>query len=309
MRIAIMGSGGLGGYYGGMLARAGEDVTFIARGAHLEAISADGLTVKLPSSEEFTIDAKATSDPGEIGPVDLVLFCVKTYDTDAAAEQISPMVGPNTMIASLQNGVDNGEKIEKVFGAGHYVPGVSYVNGLIERPGVIFVRSANMTSFGEMDGSVTPRIDELVGSMRHAGVEVESRTDMRSFLWEKFVAICGVGGAEILARQPIGPVLATPETKDLLVRLLHEVVAVAQGVGANVSSEFPDQLVEFASSRLPPTHRSSMFADLLEGKRLEAESLNGTVVRLGREQGVNIPLNFAVYAALKPYADGPPAPP
>jgi len=305
MRIAIMGSGGLGGYYGGMLARAGEDVTFIARGAHLEAILADGLTVKLPSAEEFTLDAKATNDPGEIGPVDLVLFCVKTYDTDAAAEQIRPMVGPETMIASLQNGVDNGERIEKVFGGGHFVPGVSYVNGLIEKPGVIFVRFAHMTSFGEMGGSVPPRIEQLVGSMYHAGVEVESRTDMQSFLWEKFVAICGVGGAEILARQPIGPVLATPETKDLLIRLWQEGVAVAQGVGANVSSEFPDQLVELVS-KLPPTHRTSMFFDLLEGKRLEVESLNGTLVRLGREQGVNTPLNFAVYAALKPYVDGPP---
>ena len=216
---------------------------------------------RVAAAEEFTIDAKATNDPGEIGPVDLVLFCVKTYDTDAAAEQIRPMVGPETMIASLQNGVDNGERIEKVFGGGHFVPGVSYVNGLIEKPGVIFVRFAHMTSFGEMDGSVPPRIEQLVGSMRHAGVEVESRTDMQSFLWEKFVAICGVGGAEILARQPIGPVLATPETKDLLISLLQEVV-VAQGVGANLLPELPDQLIEIASNRLPPTHRTSMFADL-----------------------------------------------
>ena len=304
MRIAIMGSGGLGGYYGGMLARAGEDVTFIARGAHLEAIRADGLTVKLPSGEEFTLDAKATNDPSEIGPVDLVLFCVKTYDTDAAAEQIRPTVGPETMIASIQNGVDNGERIEKFSGAGHFVPGVSYVNGLIEKPGVIFVRSAHMTSFGEMNGSLTPRIEQLVKLFHHAGIDVESRTDMQSFLWEKFVAICGVGGAEILARQSMGPVLATPETKDLLVGLLQEVVVVAHGVGANLSPELPDQLVEFASNNVPPTHRSSMFLDLLEEKRLEVESLNGTVVRLGREQGVDTPLNFAVYAALKPYENG-----
>ena len=308
MRIAIMGSGGLGGYYGGMLARAGEDVTFVARGAHLDAILAEGLTVKLPSAEEFTLSAKATIDPSEIGPVDLVLFCVKTYDTDAAAEQIRPLVGPETMIASLQNGVDNGERIEKVFGAGHFVPGVSYVNGLIEKPGVIFVRFAHMTSFGEMNGSVPPRIEQLVDAFHHAGIEVESRTDMQSFLWEKFVAICGVGGAEILARQPLGPVLATPEAKDLLVSLLQEVVAVAQGVGANLSTEFPDQVIELVS-KLPPTHRTSMFADLLEGKRLEVESLNGTVVRLGRKQGVSTPLNFAVYAALKPYVDGPPTAP
>ena len=189
-------------------------------------------------------------------------------------------------------------------GAGHFVPGVSYVNGLIEKPGVIFVRSAHMTSFGEMNGSLTPRVEQLVKSFHHAGIDVESRTDMQSFLWEKFVAICGVGGAEILARQSMGPVLATPETKDLLVGLLQEVVVVAHGVGANLSPELPDQLVEFASNNVPPTHRSSMFLDLLEEKRLEVESLNGTVVRLGREQGVDTPLNFAVYAALKPYENG-----
>ena len=129
MRMAIMGSGGLGGYYGGMLARAGEDVTFIARGAHLEAIRSDGLTVKLPSGGEFTIDAKATNDPGEIGPVDLVWFCVKTYDTDAAAEQIRPMVGPETMIASIQNGVDNERKIEGIFGPGILFPASAMLMG------------------------------------------------------------------------------------------------------------------------------------------------------------------------------------
>ena len=207
---------------------------------------------------------------------------MKTYDTDAAAEQIRPTVGPETMIASIQNGVDNGERIEKFSGAGYFVPGVSYVNGLVEKPGVIFVRSAHMTSFGEMNGSLTPRIEQLVKSFHHAGIDVESRTDMQSFLWEKFVAICGVGGAEILARQSMGPVLATPETKDLLVGLLQEVVVVAHGVGANLSPELLDQLVEFASNNVPPTHRSSMFLDLLEEKRLEVESLNGTVVRLTR---------------------------
>ena len=161
-----------------------------------------------------------------------------------------------------------------------------------------------MTSFGEIDGSLTPRIEQLVGSIEHAGVEVESRTDMQSFLWQKFVAICGVGGAEILARQPMGPVLATPETKDLMIRLLQEGVAVAQGMGIDLPPELPSKVIELVSNRLPPTHRTSMFEDLLEGKRLEVEALNGTLVRLGREHGVETPLHFAVYAALKPYVNG-----
>ena len=161
-----------------------------------------------------------------------------------------------------------------------------------------------MTSFGEIDGSLTPRIEQLVGSIEHAGVEVESRTDMQSFLWDKFVAICGVGGAELLARQPLRPALDTPETKDLMIRLLQEGVAVAQGVGIDLPPELPAKLIEFLSNRLPPTHRTSMFEDLLEGKRLEVEALNGTLVRLGREHGVETPLHFAVYAALKPYVNG-----
>ena len=260
--------------------------------------------MKLPSGEEFNLDAKATRAAGEIGPVDLVWLCVKTYDTDAAAEQIRPMVGPETMIVSIQNGVDSEKRIEGIFGPGHFVPGVSYVNGLIEKPGVIFVRFAGMTSFGEINGSVTSRIEQLVGSLQQAGVEVESRIDMPSFLWDKCVVICGVGGAEILARQPMGPVLATPETTDLMIRLLREGVAVAQGMGIDLSPELPDKLIELAHNRIPPTHRTSMFEDLLEGKRLEVEALNGTLVRLGSEHGVETPLHFAVYAALKPYVNG-----
>ena len=306
MRIAIMGAGGLGGYYGGMLARAGQDVTLIARGAHLEAIKANGLTVKLPTPEEFNLAIPATDDPAEVGVVDLVLLCVKTYDTETTAELIRPMVGPETMIASVQNGVDNGEVIDRVLGPGHFVPGVIYMNALIESPGVIFVPVTILASFGEMNGSLTPRVEGLVNTFRDAGVDVESRTDMKDFLWDKFVAICAVGGAEILARQPLGPVMATPETRDLFVGILREVIAVSRSVGVGLPPETLDRLIDLASNQVPPTHRTSMYLDLMEGKRLEVDSLNGTVVRLGKEHGVETPLNFAVYAALKPYLNGPP---
>ena len=306
MRIAIMGSGGQGGYYGGMLARAGEDVTFIARGAHLEAIKAHGLTVRTPHAGEFTIDAKATDGPSEIGPVDLVMFCVKTYDTEAAAKQIRSIVGPDTMVACTQNGVDSAERIEPVIGPGRFIPCVNYVNSVIEKPGVIAAKFTGMTSFGELDGSMTPRIDRVLKSFEHAGINVEFRPDIRSYLWEKFAAFCGFAGVEVLTRLPAGPILECPETNDMWVRALGEVVEVGRAMGVELSDEFQDRIRELVAS-LPPTHRPSMYYDLNDGKRLELEALNGTVVRLGREHGVDTPMNFAIYAALKPYIDGTPA--
>ena len=181
MRIVVMGAGGQGGYYGGMLARAGEDVTFIARGAHLDAIKSRGLTVKSPHAEEFTIESDATDDPSEIGSVDLVMFCVKTYDTEAAAKQIRSIVGPDTMVACTQNGVDSAERIEPVLGPGCFVPCVNYVNSIIEKPGVIAVKFAGMTSFGELDGNMTPRIDRVIKSFERAEINVEFRQDIRGY--------------------------------------------------------------------------------------------------------------------------------
>ena len=305
MRIAIMGAGGQGGYYGGMLDRAGEDVTFIARGAHLAAIKANGLNVKSLHAGEFTIDAKATSDPGDIGPVDLVMFCVKTYDTDSAAKQIQTIIGPDTMVVSTQNGVDSGDRIERIIGPGHFIPCVNYVNSVIEKSGTIDVRFAGMTSLGELDGSVTPRIERLTKTFEQAGINVELRSDIRAYLWEKFAAFCGFAGVEVLTRLPAGPIQACPETNELWIGAMKEAVEVAQAVGVTLSNDFLDRTIGLVAS-LPPTHRPSMYYDLDDGKRLELDALNGTVVRLGRELGIPTPLNLAIYAALKPYADGAP---
>ena len=305
MRIAIMGSGGLGGYYGGVLARAGEDVTFIARGAHLDAIRSQGLKIKSPDGGEFTIKAEATDDPGKLDPVDLVMFCVKTYDTDAAAEQIRPIVGPDTVVTSIQNGIDSAERIGQVIAPGHIIGGVSYVSSVIEKPGVVDFRFAGMTSFGELDGSMTPRLEQLVKTFEKAGVNVEARSDIRTYSWEKFAAFCGFASVEVLTRLPAGPVLAFSDTKALARGALKEVQKVAQAVEVTLPENFPDKMLDFAASA-PATHRPSMYYDLVGGKRLELESLNGTVVRLGTEHGVETPLNFAIYAALKPYVDGAP---
>lgn len=305
MRIAVMGAGGQGGYYGGMLARAGEDVTFIARGAHLEAIKAHGLSVKTPHAEEFTIDAKATDNPSEIGTVDLVMFCVKTYDTEAAAKQFQSIVGPDTMVACTQNGVDSAERIEPTIGPGRFIPCVNYVNSIIEKPGVIAVKFAGMTSFGELDGTMTPRLDRVIKSFERAEIKVEFRQDIRGYLWEKFAAFCGFAAVEVLTRLPAGAIRECPETTDMWVRALREVIEVAKAVGVALSDDYLDRTRELVAS-LPAAHRPSMYYDLNDGKRLELESLNGTVVRLGREYGVDTPMNSAIYAALKPYINGTP---
>jgi 2-dehydropantoate 2-reductase len=308
MRIAVMGAGGQGGYFGGMLDRVGEDVTFIARGAHLEAMRNHGLTVKSRLAGDFTLPVKATDNPAEIGPVDLVMFCVKTYDTDSAAKQIKPIIGADTMVVSTQNGVDSEERIERVMGPGRFIACVNYVNSVIEKPGVIDVRFAGMTSLGELDGNMTPRMERLTKTFERAGIKVELRSDIRAYLWEKFVAFCGFGSVEVLTRLPAGPIRACPETTDLWLGASKEVVEVARARGVPLSDGFLDQFLELVAS-LPSTHRASMYYDLRDGKRLELEALNGTVVRMGRELGVATPLNFAIYAALKPYADGAPAMP
>jgi len=298
MRIAVMGTGGTGGFYGGLLARAGEDVTFIARGAHLEAIRAHGLTVKSRLAGEFTIPARATADPRSIGVVDLVLFCVKTYDTEPAAALIRPAVGPDTVVLSVQNGVDNDERIARVVGQGTAICAAAQVNAHVEAPGVI----------GQTAGNLGERIEQIYRRCKEAGIAAEIQPDIKAVLWEKFVFICGFSGTTALTRLTIGPVLGCQETKAFLRETMTEVETVARSQGVALARGLADRYVTFAGG-LEPWALGSMAHDLHSGKRLELESLNGTVVRLGRAAGVPAPLNFAIYAALKPFVDGPPAAP
>ncbi len=306
MRIAILGAGGQGGYYGGMLARAREDVTFIARGKQLKAIKANGLTVKPVSSAEFNIPVNATDDPAEIGTVDFLMFCVKTYDTEAAAKSILPIVGSDTMITSVQNGVDSVDRIERLVGRGHFFAGASYLHSVLEKPGVIDVRNEGVTIFGERQGEVGPRLKQWVKTLQNAGAKVELRSNILTHIWEKCVAFCAFASVEVLTRLPSGPVLACPETKEMSVRALREGMAVAEATGVTLSEGFFDEILDFVTNKVPPTHRPSLYYDLINGKRLELEALNGTIVRVGREHGIDTPMNFAIYAALKPYISGAP---
>jgi 2-dehydropantoate 2-reductase len=307
MRIAVMGAGGTGGYFGGLLARAGEDVTFIARGAHLEAIRKNGLATKSVLAGDFTIPVKATADPGEVGPVDLVLFCVKAYDNAVAIEQVGTLIGPETIVLSVQNGIDNEELLGKAVGREHVVGCVSYISSTIESPGVIAQTAGpGKIVLGEMEGGTSQRTESLQGILQNSGITAELHSDIQVALWQKFIQICGANGITALTRLPMGEILACEETDHLLKITMEEVEAVARAKGANLPEGCVDQSMNFFSS-LNPSMRGSMYYDLAAARRLELDVLNGAVVRLGREHRIPTPINFAIYAALKPYINGRPS--
>jgi 2-dehydropantoate 2-reductase len=307
MRVTVMGSGGTGGYFGGLLARAGEEVTFVARGAHLAAIRARGLTVRSRLVGDFTVPARATDDPAEPGPADLVLFCVKSYDTESAAERLRHAVGPDTVILPVQNGIDSAERIGRVVGLEHVIGGLAAVSSVVEAPGVIEHRAGpDVIQLGELDGPSSARAQRIADTLGRAGIKSQVRPDMRVALWEKFVLICGLSGLTALTRLPLGAILACPETRTLFRQAMEETEAVGRAEGVAVPDGHAGKMLQFFEGSSPAI-RGSLYYDLAAGGRLALETLNGTVVRLGRQHGVPTPANFAVYAALKPYADGAPA--
>ena len=306
MRVAVIGAGGTGGYFGGLLARAGHDVTFVARGAHLDAIRSRGLTVNSRLAGNFTVRAAATDDIRSIGPVDLVLVCVKTYGMDGVLPLLPSLLGPKTMIVSMQNGIDNEDRIAAVTGPGPVLGMVAQVSSFIQGPGVVGQTGGpGRLVFGEMAGGESARTTALRKTFQDAGVAAEVRPDIRVGLWEKFIFICGVSGVTALTRLPMGAILADRETAGLMRAALDEAAAVAKAEGAAVAGEFTEQTLAFMG-KLEPWTRGSMAQDLLEGRRLELETLNGTVVRLGHAREVPVPVNWTIYAALRPFADGAP---
>jgi 2-dehydropantoate 2-reductase len=307
MRIAVMGTGGTGGYFGGLLARAGEEVTFIARGANLDAIRQNGLAINSVLAGDFTLAATATDNPNDIGPVDCVLFCVKAYDNAEATEQIRPVIGPQTVVLSVQNGIGNEEQIGNVLGAEHVLGCTSYVSSTIESPGVIAQTGGpGKIVLGEMKGGTSGRTEILQSTLQNANITAELHPDIQTALWQKFLMICGVNGVTALTRLPMGDILACEETRNLLRGTMEEVAMVARAKGANLAEKCVDDFMDFFDS-LEASIRGSMYYDLSAGRRLELDVLNGTVVRLGSEQGIPTPINFAIYAALKPYLNGKPA--
>ena len=305
MRIVVMGSGGTGGYFGAKLARAGEDVTFVARGAHLEAIRAHGLRVKSEIDGEWVVRAPAVERLAGLPPADLVLFCVKSFDTDSAGETIRPVVGPGTGVLPVQNGVDNEEKLERILGPGHVMGGVAQVLATIEAPGVISHRFLGRIVFGEMDGRESERARAFLQACERAGIQAEISSNMLRALWEKYVFIAAHAGTTALTRSPAGVVRSVPETRRMYRLILGEMVALGNAAGSGLAADLVDTSMGMLDN-LGAAFTSSLHHDLAQGKRLELEALHGHAVRLGERHGIPTPMLFAVYAALKPYADGPP---
>ena len=308
MRIAVMGSGGMGGYFGGMLARAGEDVHFIARGAHLEAMQASGLTIKTSKDGEFNIPVKATDDPTDIGAVDLVLFCVKTYDTEEIANFIKPLIGPDTVVMSLQNGVDNEKIIESIIGPGHVIGAVAYVSAKIDSPGVISESLNQRIILGELTRERTPRVEQITKAFEATGQTIEVPDDIQVAIWSKLLSITTMSAITCITRLPMGPIFACPETRAMTRGFLVEGIAVARANAITIPDALVDEFMGIFDT-LPPTFRASMYHDLANGRRMELDDIIGVVVRLGEKLGVPTPLTFAAYASLKPYANGTPATP
>ncbi len=302
MRIAVMGAGGVGGYFGGLLARAGHDVTFIARGAHLEAIRRDGLRVISGNDGDFTVAGKATDDPTSVGAQELVLFTVKMYDNDDAMHGIGPLVGPDSVILTLQNGIDNGDRLAGVYGAERVMIGSAYLEGRISEPGVVTQGGPGAASFGERMPGITERGQQLLETLRGAGWRVELLENMTGMLWKKFAYLSGSAGVCAASGCSYGELRSIPETRAAIRAAIAEALAVGEAAGAPLE---PDSL-EWSMNALdnfPAAGMASLAKDFAEGRPVELEGLTGTVIRMGREHGVATPVNDALYAVLKPRAN------
>ena len=292
-----MGAGAVGGYFGGLLAKGGLDVTFIARGKHLEAIKDHGLEIK-SSRGDFTVKAKATSDPKEIGPVELILFCVKSYDTEAATRQCLPMMKDHTVILSLQNGVDNEEKIAAIVGERGVLGGVAYIGAGIVEPGVICHNAEGRIVFGEMQGGISDRVKRLEQTFREAGFPAEVSSNIRAILWGKLCWNATFNALNTLVGGEVKILMERPETRTLARQVMEEVRAVAVANGVPLPKDLIERLLKWTDTAAAEM-RTSTRQDLEAGKPLEVEALNGVVVRKGQAAGVPTPYNFALYALLK----------
>jgi 2-dehydropantoate 2-reductase len=306
MKIAIMGAGALGCYFGGRILQAGGDVSFIARGAHLEALRTNGLTIESPLGDAHIAPVTASDDPAEIGEADLVLFLVKLYDTEEAARAMAPLLGPNTGVLSFQNGVDAWQRIGAIVGEERVIGGTAYIPADIRVPGIIRHSGAfARLTFGEFDGSLSERCEAFQAILEKAGVEAQLVEDIDVRIWEKFIILSALSAITTLTRLPIGPIMADHHAARLFEAALRETHAVGMARCPGLSADAADRQMAIARG-FPPHMRASMLDDLERGKRLELRDLSGAVVRIGKETGVPTPVHETVLAALHPYADGPP---
>lgn len=306
MRIAMMGSGGIGGYFGARLADAGADVSFIARGRHLAAMKGTGLRIESRDMGDTVIEpVQATDDPASIGTVDYVIVGVKLWDTEDVGRSILPILGPDTAILSLQNGVDCDDILAPIVGRERLISGVAFIASSIGEPGLIrhigTMQRIVMGEHGNRSGST--RLTALQDMMIKGGINAEISDDIERTLWEKFVFLVGLSSTTTLMRTTLGPIRENPESRNFLYNVMSEAVAVGRAHGVGLPADFADTRLPFADG-LPMDMTSSMHHDFEAGNKLELPWLAGTIVRLGRDAGIETPVCQTVYAALLPHADG-----
>jgi 2-dehydropantoate 2-reductase len=307
MRIAVLGSGAVGGYYGAKLARAGHDVTFIARGAHLAAIRARGLEIKSPALGDFTVGAAAEEDTTKVGSVDLIIVAVKAYDNATALPLIRPMLGGGTNVLTLQNGVDSVAEVAAVAGEPRVIGGTTYIATALTAPGVIEQNGTHRRIvFGEVFGDL-PRISDRVQQIHEAfsGADIQSETapDGRVPIWEKFIFLAPTAGFTGAARLHVGPLRSDPFIREQYFNACREIERIARAEGVPVADNMMEKIGTYVDG-IPGTMRSSLLIDLSQGKKIEVETLLGSVVRRAQRAGVPAPVNATLYAVLKPYAAG-----
>jgi 2-dehydropantoate 2-reductase len=305
MKIVMMGSGGVGGFFGGRLANAGYDVSFVARGKHLDAMRRNGLSIESEAQGDIHLPkVNATDDPATLGSADIVIVSVKLWDTESAAKAIKPLVGASTGVLSLQNGVIKDEILRREFDAEAVMGGVGYVATHLSRPGVIHqTGSMQRIVLGEYDGRISERARFLHEALVKAGVNAELSSDVRRAIWEKYVFLVGLSATTATMRVPLGPIRANSRTRAFLLDVMKEVVAVGRAAGVTLPEDYAETRLAFADT-LPADMTSSMHHDLQRGNPLEVEWLSGGVVQLGRERGIPTPANRAVCDILALHAAG-----
>ena len=300
MRIAVFGTGGVGGYFGGRLAQSGEDVIFIARGKHLQAMRQDGLRVDSFNGDFRIQPVQATDDPQRVGQVDMVLVAVKAWQVPEAAVAMRPMIGEKTGVVPLENGVDAPAQLIAALGADHVLGGLCKISAFIAQPGHIrHVGIEPYVAFGELDHRLSQRVEALRQAFERAGVSVEVPKDIQAAMWEKFVFIAAISGVGAVTRAPAGVIRSLPETRQMLEEAIEEIVAVARAIKVNLPTEITANTIAFIDS-LPPNVTASMQRDVIDGRPSELGSQNGAVVRMGLETGVPTPVNAFIYHGLLP---------
>jgi 2-dehydropantoate 2-reductase len=304
MRMAVMAAGAVGGYFGGRMAAAGHDVTFIARGAHRDAIRRDGLRIESALGDLHLKDLNVTDDPKQVGPVDVVLFAVKLWDTETAGEQTRPLVGSHTRVITLQNGVDSVERLAPILGDDVTIGGATYIVTTIAKPGVIRHTGARAeVRCGRLDRRPDAVLAGYVQQMKAANIEITLTDHMLLDIWKKFVLLSGTSGITASTRRPLGVIRDDEDMRAFFYRLMHETIGVGRAAGVEFPPDFAAELDRWVAS-FPPTMKASMANDLDAGRRLELDWLAGKIVALGRKYGIATPGHEAVYAILKPYRMG-----